>query len=194
MERAARSPRGARRAGAKVSFDGNFRPKLWEVWKGDAKAILSELMAEADLLFADYRDMGVVLDGQYPQADARARVEAAAADAFKAFPQLQWMACTIREPRNVDAHALAGVLVGRGSGVVLAPQQEVGPIVDRIGGGDAFAAGVVHGLVNAWAPERTIRFGLAAACLKHSIPGDFNLVSVAEVEALLGEGRYDVRR
>ena len=185
--------RAARQLGVKVSFDGNFRPKLWEVWQGDARTILSELMAEADLLFADYRDMGVVLGGQYPQAEPQARIEAAAA-AFAAFPHLQWMACTIRAPRNVDAHALSGVLVGRDSGTALAPQEEVGPIVDRIGGGDAFAAGVLHGLINGWAPERTIRFGLAAGCLKHSIPGDFNLVSEADVEALVGEGRYDVRR
>ena len=86
------------------------------------------------------------------------------------------------------------MLVGRASGTALAPQEEVGPIVDRIGGGDAFAAGVLHGLAKGWAPEKTIRFGLAAGCLKHSIPGDFNLVSEADVEALVGEGRFDVRR
>ena len=186
--------RAARAAGAKVSFDGNFRPRLWEAWNGDAKAILSELMAEADLLFADYRDMSVVLGGRFPQADPQERVEAAAADAFAAFPHLEWMACTLREAHNVDQHSLSGVLVGRDSGTATAPREDVGPIVDRIGGGDAFAAGVLHGLIRGWEPERTIRFGLAAGCLKHSIPGDFNLVSEAEVEALMGEGRYDVRR
>ena len=186
--------RAARAAGVKVSFDGNFRPRLWEAWNGDAKAILSELMAEADLLFADYRDMSVVLGGRFPQADPQERVEAAAADAFAAFPHLEWMACTLREAHNVDRHSLSGVLVGRDSGTALAPREDVGPIVDRIGGGDAFAAGVLHGLIRGWEPERTIRFGLAAGCLKHSIPGDFNLVSEAEVEALMGEGRYDVRR
>jgi 2-dehydro-3-deoxygluconokinase len=186
--------RAARKAGVQVSFDGNFRPKLWDVWKGDAKAILSGLMAEADLLFADYRDMGVVLGGRYPQAEPLARIEAAAGEAFAAFPHLRWMACTIREPRNVDHHALSGVLVGRQGGTALAPREEVGPIVDRIGGGDAFAAGVLHGLIRGWDAERTIRFGLAAGCLKHSIPGDFNLVGEAEVEALVGEGRYDVKR
>ncbi len=186
--------RGARAAGVKVSFDGNFRPRLWEAWNGDAKAILSELMAEADLLFADYRDMSVVLGGRFPQADPQERVEAAAAAAFAAFPHLEWMACTLREAHNVDRHSLSGVLVGRDSGTALAPREDVGPIVDRIGGGDAFAAGVLHGLIRGWEPERTIRFGLAAGCLKHSIPGDFNLVSEAEVEALMGEGRYDVRR
>lgn len=186
--------RAARAAGAKVSFDGNFRPSLWQAWNGDAPGILRELMAEADVLFADYRDMGVVLGGEYAQEQPLARVRAAAADAFAAFPHLQWMACTLRTPRNVDHHALSGVLVGRDAGIALAAEQEVGPIVDRIGGGDAFAAGVLHGLASGWDAQRTIDFGLAAGCLKHSIPGDFNLVSEAEVEALVGEGRYDVRR
>ncbi|KAF1686811.1 2-keto-3-deoxygluconate kinase [Pseudoxanthomonas broegbernensis] len=186
--------RAARATGARVSFDGNFRPKLWEAWQGDARGILSELMAEADLLFADHRDMGVVLGGDYPQSEPLARVQAGAADAFAAFPRLRWMACTLRSPRNVDHHALSGVLVGRDGGTALAPREEVGPIVDRIGGGDAFAAGVLHGLIHGWQPERTIGFGLAAGCLKHSIPGDFNLATVADVEALVGEGRYDVRR
>src|SRR5690606_28052116 len=163
---ARRSSDLARAAGARVSFDGNFRPKLWQAWNGDAASILRELMAEADVLFADHRDMGVVLGGAYPQDEPRQRVEAAAADAFAAFPNLQWLACTLRTPRNVDHHALAGVLVGRQAGTALAPQEEVGPIVDRIGGGDAFAAGVLHGLLRGWEPARTIRFGLAAGCLK----------------------------
>lgn len=186
--------RAARAAGAKVSFDGNFRPRLWQAWQGDARAILSELMAEADVLFADHRDMGVVLDGHYPQEAPLERIRAAAGDAFAAFPHLRWMACTIRTVHSVDHHALSGVLIARDGNVALAPQQEVVPIVDRIGGGDAFAAGVLHGLIRGWEPERTIGFGLTAGCIKHSIPGDFNLVSEAEIEALVGDGRYDVRR
>jgi len=186
--------RAARAAGIGVSFDGNYRPRLWQAWQGDAPATLRELMAEADVLFADHRDMGLVLGRQYPQAEPLQRIEAAAADAFAAFPHLRWMACTMRSPRNVDHHALAAVLAGREQGLALAPQQEVGPIVDRIGGGDAFAAGVLHGLLRGWEPGRTIRFGLACGCLKHSIPGDFNLVDEAEVLALVEQGGYDVRR
>ncbi|WP_374012723.1 sugar kinase [Pseudoxanthomonas koreensis] len=186
--------RAARAAGARVSFDGNFRPRLWQAWDGDARAILSALMAEADVLFADHRDMALVLGGQYPQEAALDRIQAAAADAFAAFPRLRWMACTIRTVHSVDHHALSGVLAGRDRPLALAPQLEVTPIVDRIGGGDAFAAGVLHGLIQGWDAERSIGFGLAAGCLKHSIPGDFNLVSEAEVQALLSERRYDVRR
>ncbi|MEE7560136.1 sugar kinase, partial [Xanthomonas sp. Kuri4-2] len=74
------------------------------------------------------------------------------------------------------------------------PEEALTAVVDRIGGGDAFAAGVLHGLIEGWDAEATVRFGLAAGCLKHSIPGDFNPVSVAEVQALVGEARFDVRR
>jgi 2-dehydro-3-deoxygluconokinase len=67
-------------------------------------------------------------------------------------------------------------------------------IVDRIGGGDAFAAGVLHGLLEGTTPQAAIDFGAAAGCLKHSIPGDFNLLTVADVELLLSEKGGDVRR
>lgn len=186
--------RSARELGVRVSFDGNYRPKLWQRWSGDAAGILRELFACADIVFADHRDIGVVLDGRFEQADPRERVRAAARQAFAAFPRLQWMACTQRTAHSVDHHALGAMLLHRDGGEALAPEQPLAPIVDRIGGGDAFAAGILHGLIEGWDLPATVRFGLAAGCLKHSIPGDFSPVSVAEVQALVGEGRYDVRR
>ncbi|WP_305804774.1 sugar kinase [Stenotrophomonas sp. YIM B06876] len=186
--------RAAVAMGIKVSFDGNFRPKLWERWGGDAKAILRDLFDCAYIVFADYRDIGVVLGGQFPQADAQARVDAAAALAFAAFPRLHYMACTQRTAHNVGHHSLGAMLLGRDGIRALAPAEELTGIVDRIGGGDAFAAGVLHGLIEGFDAEATIRFGLAAGCLKHSIPGDFNPVGVADVLALVGEGKFDVRR
>jgi 2-dehydro-3-deoxygluconokinase len=186
--------RAACALGVKVSFDGNFRPKLWERWGGDAPAILRELFACAHIVFADYRDIGVVLGSDFPQTDAGDRVEAAAAQAFSAFPQLQYMACTQRATHSVDHHSLGAMLLGRDGGRAVAPAEQLTGIVDRIGGGDAFAAGVLHGLIHGWDMDATIRFGLAAGCLKHSIPGDFNPVGVADVMALVGEGKFDVRR
>ena len=180
--------------GIKVSFDGNFRPKLWERWGGDARAILRDLFDCAHIVFADYRDIGVVLGGEFPKAGAQARVDAAAAMAFAAFPRLQYMACTQREAHSVGHHSLGAMLLGRDGLRAVAPDEELTGIVDRIGGGDAFAAGVLHGLIEGFDADATIRFGLAAGCLKHSIPGDFNPVGVADVMALVGEGRFDVRR
>lgn len=186
--------RAACARGVKVSFDGNFRPSLWARWQGDAPGILRELFACADLVFADYRDIGVVLGGEFEQADVRERVDAAAAQAFAAFPRLQWMACTQRTPHSVDNHALGAMLIGRDGTRALAPTREMLGIVDRIGGGDAFAAGILHGMMRGFAPDAIVRFGLAAGCLKHSIPGDFNPVSEADIMALTGEERFDVRR
>ncbi|WP_372361858.1 PfkB family carbohydrate kinase [Xanthomonas sp. NCPPB 1325] len=186
--------RAARAAGVKVSFDGNYRPKLWQRWQGDARGILHQLFECADVVFADYRDIGVVLGGEFPQDTLEARVEAAAQQAFAALPQLQLMACTQRVAHNVDHHSLGAMLVPREGAVARAPSEELTPIIDRIGGGDAFAAGVLHGLIEGWPLEDTVRFGLAAGCLKHSIPGDFNPLSVAEVQACVGDARFDVRR
>lgn len=186
--------RAARAAGVKVSFDGNYRPKLWQRWQGDARGILHQLFECADVVFADYRDIGVVLGGEFPQDTLEARVEAAAQQAFAAFPQLQLMACTQRVAHNVDHHSLGAMLVPRSGAVARAPSEELTPIIDRIGGGDAFAAGVLHGLIEGWSLDDTVRFGLAAGCLKHSIPGDFNPLSVADVQACVGDARFDVRR
>jgi len=186
--------RAACARGVKVSFDGNFRPSLWARWQGDAPGILRELFACADLVFADYRDIGVVLGGDFAQADVRERVDAAAAQAFATFPRLQWMACTQRTPHSVDNHALGAMLIGRDGTRAVAPTREMIGIVDRIGGGDAFAAGILHGMMRGFAPDTIVRFGLAAGCLKHSIPGDFNPVSEADIMALTGEERFDVRR
>ena len=159
-----------------------------------ARAVLRDLFDCAHILFADHRDIGVVLGGEFGQDDAQARVDAAAAQAFAAFPRLRYMACTQRTAHNVDQHSLGALLLGRDGTRAVAPEEQLVGIVDRIGGGDAFAAGVLHGLIEGFDADSTIRFGLAAGCLKHSIPGDFNRVGVADVQALVGEGRFDVRR
>jgi 2-dehydro-3-deoxygluconokinase len=180
--------------GIKVSFDGNFRPRLWERSGGDARAILRELFACAHIVFADHRDMAVVLGGEFAQTDAQARVDAAAAAAFAAFPQLQYMACTQRAAHSASQHSLGAMLLGRDGTRAVAPTRELAGIVDRIGAGDAFAAGVLHGLMEGFDSNATIGFGLAAGCLKHAIPGDFSPVGVADVMAAMEAGAFDVRR
>jgi 2-dehydro-3-deoxygluconokinase len=186
--------RAARAAGIPVSFDGNFRAKLWESWNGDAPRLLRELMAEADLLFADHRDMEIVIGHPASDAPPAQRFAAAARAAFDAFPQLQRFAATQREQRSVDHHALSAWMATRSGVLHATPAYDVGPIVDRIGAGDAFAAGVLHGLHSGMDDPDSLHFGLGAACLKHSVPGDFNLVSAADVAAFVGRGRFDVKR
>jgi len=186
--------RAARAAGAKVSFDGNFRPKLWQAWAGDAAGILRGLFAEADLAFANERDIEIVLGRRFGQGDAKQRFRAAAEAAFAAFPNLRRMAATVRGQVNVDHHVLSALDASRDGAGHETPRHEVGPIVDRIGTGDAFAAGVLHGVLAGVDDGAGLEFGLAAACLKHSVPGDFNPLGEADIRAYAAGEGFGVRR
>ncbi|WP_257644082.1 PfkB family carbohydrate kinase, partial [Luteimonas salinisoli] len=189
--------RAGRAAGALVSFDGNFRPRLWAAWDADPAAILRQLLAEADLAFADHRDIAVAL-GDDPAAEAtdghEARIIAAAARAFAAFPRLQRIATTLRTQHSVDRHSLGALMATRDGEVRRAPPRALEGIVDRIGAGDAFAAGLLHGLLTGMGDDEALRFGLVAACLKHSQPGDMHLASAEEIAACAREEPLDVRR
>ena len=181
-----RAVREARRLGISVSFDCNYRAKLWEAWKGDAPAVLHEIISEADILFGDHRDIGLVL-GQ-ALTPGRAGAEAA----FRAFPNLHRVAHTERVQHSVRHHEL-GASMHTPDGETKAASWTIGDIVDRIGAGDAFAAGLLHALRAGRDDEASLRFALAAAALKHTIPGDANLAREADIEAALA-GARDVRR
>ncbi|MCX7359263.1 MAG: sugar kinase [Alphaproteobacteria bacterium] len=168
----------ARKLGLTVSFDCNYRAKLWQAWNGDAPAILRQILAQSDIAFGNERDIALILGGSH--ANAREASDAAR----KAFPNLKLMAATNRVQHSVNHHALAAALHTR-EGSWEAPAIEVTHIVDRIGAGDAFAAGLIHALRNGSDNAAAIRFALGAACIKHTIPGDFNLASAAEIEAFL---------
>jgi 2-dehydro-3-deoxygluconokinase len=182
--------RVARERGLHVSFDGNFRRKLWEAWKGDARAILHDMFACAETVFADHRDIAIVLDREFSGAGANAE---AAAAAFDAFPQLRRIVATQRLQHNVDDHELSATMITRETTFATA-RHSVAPIVDRIGTGDAFAAGVLHGLFTGMSEQSALDFGLACGCLKHAVPGDFLRLPASDVEDFLGEHRYDVKR
>jgi 2-dehydro-3-deoxygluconokinase len=183
----------ARCANVKVSFDCNFRARLWGARTTEAPRLLRELCEHADLIFGDDRDVAFMLGLDAEQAPAADRRRRAADAAFGAFPHLQFMACTERTRHSADVQQLVGMLQSKRD-TRLSRAYPLQGIVDRIGAGDAFAAGVLHGLTNDFDPQKTVDFATAAACLKHSVPGDFNLVGVADVELLLAEQQLDVRR
>mgnify|MGYP002715636287 CR=1 FL=1 len=114
----------------------------------------------------------------------------AAQAAFAAFPRLQRIACTLRVQESVADQALSAVMLTRGPDGVVETNAEairMAGVVDRVGGGDAFASGVLFGLWSGWPDQEALDFGLAAAGLKHSVPGDFNLVDAAAVGALFAD-------
>lgn len=175
-------------------FDGNYRARLWHGREAQAPAIIRGLMAEADLILGDQRDIAVALGWSPPEGDPAQQFAAAAQLAFETFPNLGMLASTIRLQRSVDHHSLSAILVRRDAEPLRAGPFELNGIVDRIGAGDAFAAGLLHALRNGDDEATCLRFALAAACLKHSLPGDFNLVDRATITHLVEEGRFDVRR
>ena len=185
--------KAARAAGVTVSFDCNYRARLWAAWNGDPRPVVGEILSLADVVFGDHRDVALIL-GKTFEGEGEAPRAAAAKLAFETWPNLQRMASTRRIQHSVNHHDLAGFMFDRSGAAWETPAIPLTPIVDRIGGGDAFAAGLIHGLRHGLADQRTVEFALAAAALKHSIPGDFNLATVGDVESLLSDGGLDVRR
>jgi 2-dehydro-3-deoxygluconokinase len=182
----------ARAAGLTISFDCNYRSKLWEAWKGDGPGTIRKLVERVDVLFGDHRDVSLILGRSMAQFSEAPRLAAAKA-AFEAFPNLKRMACTQRVQHSVDHHDLSGFLFAREGSWTTSPIP-LFPIVDRIGGGDAFAAGVIHGLARGWDDQRTLDFAVTAGGLKHALPGDFPLASEAEVLGTMTAEGFDVRR
>jgi len=184
----------ARSLGLRVSFDGNFRGKLWGARAAEAPAWLRRIMAEADLIFGGDRDIALALEMAFPQPQADARFHAAACAAFSAFPHLTYIAATERRHASVDDQHLGGLLATRERAFYTTEHHSLTGIVDRIGGGDAFAAGLLHGLLREMPEQAALDFAVAAACLKHSVPGDVNLVREADVQAFLKQEGFEVRR
>jgi 2-dehydro-3-deoxygluconokinase len=174
-----------------VSFDGNFRSQLWARWGGDPAAILAELVGCAEILFGNHRDIAL-LTGRDFSGEGESRRRDAAQAAFERFPGLKLIASTARHITDADTHRIAARIDAR-DGSAQTGEVAVAGIVDRIGAGDAFAAGVLHGLRSDLDREATVHAGLALACLKHSLPGDASLFGQADIDAFL-TGERDVRR
>jgi 2-dehydro-3-deoxygluconokinase len=187
----------ARRRGLTVSCDLNYRAKLWK-WGKPAGEVMPELVGMCDVAVGNEEDAEKVFGIRAPESDVAAgKVEASTyryvcEELARRFPSLKLVAITLRGSLSASHNTWSGVLWERrpeapgGARFYSAPQYDILPIVDRVGGGDAFVGGLIYGLrMYREDPERALKFAVAASCLKHSIPGDFNLVSVDEVEQLM---------
>lgn len=181
----------AKAAGVPICFDGNYRAMLWEAWDSNPKAILSELIGMADILFGNHRDISLVLGKDFSGDGADRRREAAEA-AFAAFSSLKLIASTARHIVDADHHRISARVDMR-EGATQTREVAVTGIIDRIGAGDAFAAGVLHAHLNGGDAEAMAETGLALTCLKHSLPGDASLFGQADIDAFMS-GNLDVRR
>jgi 2-dehydro-3-deoxygluconokinase len=179
----------ARQAGARVSVDLNYRRKLWS--EREAQQTMRPLMSMVDVVIANEEDLQAVLGVEVPHADvtgASLSVEGyrAAAERVAAEFGVGLVAVTLRESLSASDNAWSAVIHDAASGTFPQGQRYVVRLVDRIGGGDSFAAGLIHGLLAGRDSGDALRFAVAASALKQTIPGDFNRVSVNEVERLSG--------
>jgi 2-dehydro-3-deoxygluconokinase len=177
--------------GVPVALDGNYRARLWDAWDSDPRAVLTLLAESADILFGNHRDISLLLGTDFSGEGADRR-RAAAEAALKRFPRLRIIASTARHVDDADRHRIAARIDTRDD-AVQTEEIVVAGIVDRIGGGDAFAAGILHGIRQHLPLADIVQGGLALACLKHTLPGDAALFRQADIDAFLG-GVADVRR
>ena len=182
----------AARLGGAVSFDGNYRHGVWGERRKEAPGLLRALLKHARIAFVDDRDVALVLDRTF-EGDALARCRAAADAAFAAFPNLEAIYCTLRATESAERQTLSAASFVRG-GERVSRTHRLDGIVDRVGSGDAFAAGVLHGLLKGLGDQDALELAVAAAVLKHSVPGDFSLATLADVERLATTEPRDIER
>ena len=182
--------RTARKMQLTVSIDLNYRAKLWK-WGKPARDVMSELVKSTDIVIGNEEDAEKVFGIQAPGVDVVAgKVDSAkyrtVAETLKAqFPNLDKIAITVRGSLSASHNTWSGVLLD-GSTFYTAPVYDITDIVDRVGSGDAFAGGLICGLLKYEGnPQTALNFATAAGCLKHTILGDASLVTVAEVETLM---------
>jgi 2-dehydro-3-deoxygluconokinase len=181
--------RAAKERGLIISIDLNYRANLWK-WGKAAPEVMGELTDYADVIIANEEDcqksLGIGLDidpgtGIIDQA----RYERLTGDVLKRYPNVGIIAITLRESQSASSNRWGAVL-SDGRQVIFSRKYDITHIVDRVGGGDAFSAGLIYGLSRFSGLPEALEFATAASCLAHSIQGDWNLCSLEEIMALVG--------
>jgi 2-dehydro-3-deoxygluconokinase len=185
--------RNARERGLTVSCDYNHRKNLWKYGKR-APEVMAGIVSLVDVGIANEEDcqnaLGISVEGGAWEKDIKTgtinpdKYRALCEKVLEAYPNLKLQAITLRESYSADHNGWSGCLHDR-QDFIVGPHYDIPNIVDRVGSGDAFAAGLIYGLLTGKTHADALGFAVAASCLKHSIPGDINRVSVNEVNQLL---------
>ena len=173
-----------------VSCDFNFRGKLWNYGKS-APEVMRELVKYVDVGIANEEDcqksLGISVDDvdiESGELDT-SKYERLTEKVMAEYPEMSILAVTLRESRSADRNGWSACMRDK-KGFRVSKRYEITDIVDRVGGGDSFASALIYGLNTYTDRQQALEFAVAASCLKHSIPGDFNRVAVSEVEKLMG--------
>ena len=188
----------AKKRGVTVSIDLNYRKNLWK-YGVEAKDVMSVMTEYADIIIANEEDcqksLGLecksnVEGGKLDNEDYRKL----SSSLLEKYPNVKKVAITLRESKSADINFWAAAL-NNGTDFIVSRKYEMYDIVDRVGGGDSFAGGLIYGLNVLGDDKEALEFAVAASCLKHSIDGDFNRVTVDEVMKLAkGDGSGRVQR
>ena len=178
----------AKELGVSISCDLNYRAKLWKYGKS-AKEIMSEIVNYVDVVIANEEDcqqsLGIGNKSELKKGHLEIDVYKKLSETIvKVYPNIRIIAITLRESKSANHNNWAACLYD-GRKFLISHKYSINNIVDRVGAGDSFAAGLIYGLNNYPDNKKALEFAVAASCLKHTIPGDFNRVSIDEVENVM---------
>jgi 2-dehydro-3-deoxygluconokinase len=191
--------KAAKKAGAIVSFDLNFREKLWNIWGGQQKAVavIARIVENADVLVGNEEDLQKGLGIPGPEVATKSKLDPntffGMIDKVVAkHPQVKVVATTLREVHSTNRHSWAAVAWISGKTYV-SPTCEL-DVLDRVGGGDGFASGLFYGLLTGEKPEEAVKLGWAHGALLTTTPGDTTMVSVEQVRSFAEGGSARIQR
>jgi Sugar kinases, ribokinase family len=191
--------KAAKKAGAIVSFDLNFRAKLWNIWGGEKKAVevITRIVENVDVLVGNEEDLqkGLGIPGQ--DVESKSKLDPTAFfgmidKVVKKHPQVKAVATTLREVHSTNHHTWGAVAWVDGK-MYVSPTCELG-VVDRVGGGDGYASGFFYGLLTGETPEEAVKLGWAHGALLTTTPGDTSMVTVEQVRAFAQGGSARIQR
>lgn len=177
----------AKKKGIKISFDINYRSKLWDLKK--AKDVLTKICEYVDVCIVNEEDMKLILDEEVKISDVNAGkldIDAyikACENLCKKF-NFEKVAVTLRKSYSASVNGFSGILYDKKDNKAYASKEYNIEIIDRIGSGDSFAAGIIYGIVNKFDNQKTAEYAGALGALKHTVEGDYNIVNLSEVEKI----------
>lgn len=198
MELSLECVKEAKKAGLTVSCDLNYRKNLWKYGKA-ARDVMSEIAAYSDVLIGNEEDvqksLGIEADVKVESGELETgKYEALTKKVLDLYPNVKMIAITLRESKSADINGWSACLNDR-ENFYLSKHYVINDMVDRVGGGDAFSGGLIYGLNTYKTAKEALEFAAAASCLKHSVIGDFNRVTLDDVLKLMkGDGSGRVQR
>src|SRR5450755_862993 len=191
--------KAAKAAGAVTSFDLNYRQKLWDIWGGHGKAVevLARIVQHVDVLVGNEEDLQKGLGIQGQDVESKSKLDPTAFyavidKAVKKFPNVKIVATTLREVHSTNRHTWGAVAWVNGK-TYQSPMCEL-DVLDRVGGGDGFAAGFIYGLLNDETPEEALKLGWAHGALLTTFPGDTTMSTTEQVRAFAKGGSARIQR